>query len=104
MNEKLYDIKEVSKVCNLSEVYVRRMILQGKLQTTKVQVSENVWKHCLTQSQVDELKLRKSTKTKRSDGRNKFTTYLNEQEKIEVQKFLEERKIELLRSSEMYKK
>ena len=75
MSEDSNTIKNVSKRLGLSEVYVRRMIQQGKLETVKVQVSENVWRHEIPETVLQEWRNKSSAHTTRTDGRNKYTVY-----------------------------
>lgn len=73
---KAYSIKEAAAKLNLSEVYIRRLISQKKLATTKVQLSESVFKHMISEDDVEKLNNKHlSSKTQRKDGRNKYTLY-----------------------------
>jgi hypothetical protein len=98
MNEsssKTYSIKEVCNKIGISEVYLRRMILEGKIPTTKHRVSENVWRHEIAESEVSKLQERRVTGVHhtRTDGRNKYTIYLNPQELTLVNQFIVDNKL-----------
>lgn len=89
-------IKQVCNKFQLSEVYVRRMILQGKIATEKVLIANNTYKHMIEEDEV--IRWRSSTKgsgSKRSDGRNKYTLYGSKAEIESLQKLLNESKAPL---------
>ncbi len=93
MNEKRYTIKAAAEALNLSEVYIRRMIHQKKLQTVKVAVNESVWRHEIAESELNKWRKSTSTRTTREDGRNKYTLYANEAEFAQIQKLIASAKI-----------
>lgn len=100
--DKLMSIKEVCKQYELSEVYVRRMILQGKISTQKVQIMNNTFKHMIKESEI--IRWRSSTKTsgrRRVDGRNKYSIYGTSDEIELIQKLLDSNKVQtpLIRSN-----
>ena len=93
---KMLSIKEVCKEYNLSEVYVRRMILKGKLQSTKVEIATNTFKHLIDVAEVE--RWRKSSHhnggVRRSDGRNKYTIYGTEEEIAKLYELIGSNKLE----------
>ena len=94
MNTKL-SIKEVCSKYNLSEVYVRRMILKGKLLSEKVEIAANTYKHMIAVDEVERWrKASKGAGSRRDDKRNKFTIYATPDEIAKVQKLIENAKIE----------
>ena len=95
---KMYSIKSACNEIGMSEVYLRRMILQGKIPTVKTHVTENVWRHEMTEEVVMMLKKKHSsgTHTLRTDGRNKFTVYLNSEETSKLVELLKMNKLDLL--------
>ena len=94
MNTKL-SIKEVCSKYGLSEVYVRRMILKGKLASEKVEIATNTYKHMIAIEEVERWrKASKGVGSRRDDKRNKFTIYATHEEIAQVQKLIENAKIE----------
>ena len=94
MNTKL-SIKEVCNKYGLSEVYVRRMILKGKLASEKVEIATNTYKHMIAIEEVERWrKASKGAGSRRDDKRNKFTIYATPDEIAKVQKLIENAKIE----------
>ena len=94
MNKKL-SIKEVCSEFGLSEVYVRRMILKGKLKSEKVEIAKNTYKHLIERDEV--VRWRKTSQgrgSRRDDGRNKFTIYGTPDEISKLQKLLETNKLQ----------
>lgn len=90
-------IKGICKKFELSEVYVRRMIQHGKLQTTKELVpgTTNIFRHVVDEEEV--IRWRKNTVSrgsKRSDGRTKYNLYGNLEEIEKIKKLLQENGIE----------
>jgi hypothetical protein len=87
---KLYSIKEAAKWLGLSEVYIRRMIQKEKIATSKQFISENVWKHEISEEELISFRKQSSTRTIRADGRNKYTVYANLSEYAQLRKLIEE--------------
>lgn len=86
-----YTIKEIVAKYNLSNVYVRRMIQQGKLITTKVPVigMKNTFKHVVDEEEL--VRWRSSSQhNKREDGRNRFILYATSEEKATLDELLKE--------------
>jgi excisionase family DNA binding protein len=74
--QKRYTIKQAAAALDLSEVYVRRMIQQGKLETVRTQVGDTeVWRHEISESTLNEWRKSAGSRSSRSDGRTKFTLY-----------------------------
>jgi len=79
--EKYLSIKEICDKYGFSEVYIRRAILKGKLNSKKVEIAKNTYKHLI--SEADFEKWRKATKgggNRREDRRNKYNIYCNSEE------------------------
>jgi hypothetical protein len=77
-SSKTYSIKAAANKLNLSEVYIRRLISQDKLETNKVYISTQVWRHEITEEALLALEAKHTqTRTMRNDGRNKYTVYAN---------------------------
>lgn len=94
---KMLSIKEVCNEFGLTEVYVRRMILKGKLQSEKILIAKNTFKHMIAIEEVE--RWRKASQgrgSRRSDGRNKFTLYATPEEIAQIQELIGEAKIESL--------
>ena len=89
-----YGIKTAAQKLGLSEVYIRRMIQQGKIQTTKVQVGDSeVWKHEISEATLTAWRNSAGTHTVRQDGRNKFVMYATPEELTALQALATEAKI-----------
>jgi uncharacterized protein (DUF111 family) len=84
----MYSIKEARKELNLSEVYIRRMIQQEKLNTTKVAISAEVWKHMISEEDLLAWRKNSNQRSIREDGRNKFVIYANADELAKIQQLL----------------
>jgi hypothetical protein len=91
---KQYSIKQAAAALELSEVYIRRMIQQKKIVTVKVMVNESVWKHMIDESELNRWRKQTSTRSIRSDNRNKYNLYATEAELAEITKLLKANKIE----------
>jgi hypothetical protein len=88
-NSKSYSIKSAAAELNLSEVYIRRMIQQGKLPTVKAQVGDSeVWRHEISAEVLEAWRKGASVHTVRTDGRSKFTLYATAAELAAIQQLL----------------
>jgi excisionase family DNA binding protein len=97
MATKDLGIKEAAKWLGLSEVYIRRLISQNKLETYKVSVSDGVWKHMIPEAELNRLNSKhSSTRTMREDGRNKYTVYATEAELAKLQMITKEAKLGII--------
>ena len=86
MEPKSFSIKAAAAVLGLSEVYVRRMIQSGKLETTKVQVGDTeVWRHEISEETLAAWRKDAGAHTARIDGRNKFVLYATAEELKAIQ-------------------
>lgn len=93
-NNKL-SIKEVAQKYELSEVYVRRMILKGVIPTEKILIAKNTYKHLIDENWIIEWRKRTASKGRtRKDGRNKYTLYGTKEEIEQIQNLLAENKVE----------
>jgi hypothetical protein len=79
-----YTIRQAAAKLQVSEMYLRKQINVGKLPTTKVQITENVWRHEISQADLDAFKNRTSNRSSRNDGRNKFVVYLSHTEEAQL--------------------
>jgi hypothetical protein len=97
MTTNKFSIRESSIRLEVSEMYLRKMISEGKIQTTqeKVSNSDKVWKHMISEEELLRFKMKTSTKTSRKDNRNKFTIYLTTKEETLLREFLKENLIEV---------
>jgi hypothetical protein len=87
--QSAYSIKAASAELGLSEVYIRRMIQQGKIATTKEQVGDTeVWRHVIAAETLNEWRNGSSVHTTRNDGRSKFVCYATTTELEAISKFL----------------
>lgn len=79
-----YSIREAARALEVSEMYLRKQVNVGKIPTTKVQISENVWRHEISEKDLKAFKNRTSTRSSRDDGRNKFVVYLTHAEEARL--------------------
>lgn len=89
-DERQYGIKEICAITGLSPVYVRRMIQHGKIQTTKIEIGKNTFKHFVSESELNRWRSSTEARTTREDGRNKFVMYATPAEFEAIQKLLGE--------------
>jgi excisionase family DNA binding protein len=85
----MLSIKEVCEQENLSEIYVRRMIQKGKIETTKVPLEghKGGFKHMITEEEV--IRWRKeSNHSRRTDGRSRYVLYGTTEEIEELGKLV----------------
>ncbi|MCJ7483550.1 MAG: hypothetical protein MUO31_11345 [Thermodesulfovibrionales bacterium] len=90
MDKSSFSIRESSVKLGVSEMYLRKMINVGKIETVKVSISPKVWRHEVSSSELERFKTRSSNRSSREDGRNKFVIYLTPTELGKVQKSLKE--------------
>lgn len=90
MNTKSYTIRTAAATLKVSEMYLRKMIRQGKISTSKVQVTDNVWRHEISEAELNRFSSRSKVRSSREDGRNKFNAYMNRAEEAKVRKVLTE--------------
>lgn len=90
--KQMYDIKEAATELNFSESYIRTLIRRGTLETTRVPLSEGslVTKHMIAAEELDRFMNQAPHKTRRHDGRNKFTLYAGPEEVGEIMVLLRE--------------
>lgn len=95
--KEFYTIKEAAASLNLSEVYVRRMIQQGKLATTKRPVGDTeIWRHEIAAEELTAWRTNASTHTTRNDGRSKNLLYATSEELAKITKLMVENDIEAI--------
>lgn len=90
MTEKTFSIHEASRLLNVSEMYIRKCILENKIKTQQVYISDHVWRHEISESEIQKFKSRTSNRSSRKDNRNKFTVYLSKSEEQKIRKVLTE--------------
>ena len=90
MNDKTqFSIKEAAAEYQLSEVYLRRMILQGKIPSKKVPVGDTeILRHVIQKVDLEAWRQNSSVRTVRQDGRGKNLLYATAPELEAIQKFL----------------
>jgi hypothetical protein len=82
-------IKEAAEASGLSTVYVRRAILKGDLPSHKEQVGDtSVERHMINVEDFNEWRSNRSSRSRREDGRGKFTLYATEAEYNAITAFL----------------
>lgn len=89
--EAEYGIKDVCKILELSEVYVRRMVLKGKIVSRKIEIRTNTYKHLITGQTLIDWRAGLQGHNKREDGRSKYTMYAKPEELAEIQALLDEK-------------
>ena len=89
-------IKDVCEEYNLSQVYVRRSILKGKLKSHTITIAKNTTKHMMFREDVEAWRsLVGEGGSRRDDGRNKYNVYCTQEEYEKLQSLLEETHLEL---------
>ncbi len=88
-----FSIRQSAVKLGVSEMYLRKMIAQGKIQTVKVAISDHVWRHEITSQELAAFKNRTSQRSSREDGRNKFVVYMNAAEEAKVREVLKGAKL-----------
>jgi hypothetical protein len=89
MNGKM-SIKEVVKATGLSDNYVRKSIMSGKLEVTKELIpGTKIEKNWISVEEFNRWNVERKSHTQRDDGRNKFVLYMTPDELEKVQKLLE---------------
>ncbi len=87
-------INEAVEVYNLSPVWIRRMVHQDKVDFIRVQVGDT--KVQRIEISKESLDARQSmSKSRRTDGRNKFNLYMTPEEESALIELLDENGIEL---------
>lgn len=87
MATKLMGLKEAAAYLGVDLVYMRRLVLEGKVPSTKVPVrpGSSVLKHVITQEALDARKAA-ARGNSRSDGRNKWVVYATREEMAKLAK------------------
>jgi hypothetical protein len=67
-----YSIEEAAKFLGMRSQYVRTLIRTGKLPSTKVQLSENMWRHEIALAALEARKAAGSTRGKPANGNKYF--------------------------------
>ena len=88
-------IKQICTKYNLSPVYVRRSLLNGKLHGRKVEIMNNTFKWLIDEDEVKRWRSTRSNSGRRKDGRNKFNLYATSKELEQLKKVLKENNVEL---------
>lgn len=91
MSTKVYDIKQISQILQISEMYVRRLILEGKLQSQKIPVKagSEVMKNVVTEEALKAYSAQPKNHSVRSDKRTKYTLYADDSEIEQIYKLIE---------------
>jgi hypothetical protein len=79
-----YTLRQAAAKLEVSEMYLRKMVKLGKIATAKVQITENVWRHEISEADLSAFKARTSNRSSRNDGRNKFVVYLSHPEEAQL--------------------
>lgn len=89
--EATYTIKSLASALGLSEVYVRRAILEKKLDTSLEPIKEGseIMRHRITQASVDSWRGSTTSRSRREDGRNKFNLYATQEELAALKTMIE---------------
>jgi excisionase family DNA binding protein len=82
-------IKTAAQLLGLSEVYIRRMIQQGKIKTNRVQVGDSdIWRHEIPADVLEAWRKSSAVHTVRTDGRSKFVMYATAAELNTIKEFI----------------
>lgn len=85
---KKFSIRSAASQLKVSEMYLRKMLSQGKIISEKEYISEKVWRHTISEDELKRFSEKTSVKTSREDSRNKFVIYLTSKEEEKVRKLL----------------
>lgn len=91
--EKVFDINQICDMYKLSNVYVRRMMLNGTLPSHKVFLpGTKVQKNVVTE---EDLKIwrSKTHQHRRADGRNRYVLHADVNEIEKIRKYLQEQEL-----------
>jgi hypothetical protein len=90
------NLKQLSSKLAMDQMYVRKLVVSGKIESTIVPIKEGskVMRHEISDEAVEKfLKTPRKSITKREDGRNKFVVYLTSDEFKKVDQFLKKENI-----------
>lgn len=94
--EAVLTLKQMVETSGKSAIYLRRVILEGKLPSTKAQIGDTkVYRHEVKVSDFEAWLNATGTRSRRADGRNKFFIYANSEELEILSAFLKEKAMEL---------
>lgn len=95
---KALPINDAASYLGVKPQYVRQLIRKGKFKPTKVLISpeSKVWRWEIPVDQLDEFKSTVGTRTRRADGRSKFTLYATPEEYEQVQKIVADAKMAVI--------
>jgi len=89
--ERMYKIGEAAGAMGIREQYLRKLIREGKVVTTKVfilnalQEPTHTFRHEIAQSQIDSYVSTKGTRVaNRNDGRQRFVLYATVEEMVAI--------------------
>lgn len=95
--ETTYTIKQLIEVSGLSNVYIRRAISTGKLEATKERVGDTkVFRNVVTESAYNAWRATTASRSRREDGRNKYTLYATAEEFAQIEELLAKAKNEAI--------
>ena len=84
-------LKQAVAESGLSMIYIRRAINEGKLPATKEQIgTTNVYRNVIKAEDFQAWRSSRSAKTRREDGRNKYTLYATPEELQKVEALLKD--------------
>lgn len=86
-----FTIREAAAKLNVSEMYVRKLIKQGKIESDlKAIPGTKIQRHEISEESLEDYANSASNRSSREDGRNKFTAYFTPEEYEKVVKILNE--------------
>jgi hypothetical protein len=93
--DKVLTLKQAVAQSELSMIYIRRAINEGKLPATKEQIgSTKVYRNVIKVSDFEAWRASRGTRTRREDGRNKFDLYATPDELEKLANLCKEHNIE----------
>lgn len=86
---QMYSIKQAALELGVNELYVRKLIRDGKLSTQMVPVKpgSQVMKHLIPQAEIERHKAKGRSSSSRPDGRNKWVVYATPSEAAKLAEF-----------------
>jgi hypothetical protein len=99
-------IKDAARYLAMNETYLRQLVRKGTIATKheKVEGSETLWRHMIKVIDLESYRNNRGTRSRRTDGRGKFTIYLTADEVDKIHQLMPNLPIAKANSPEQAKK
>lgn len=89
MSNKVYGIKEAAVYLGIDQMYMRKLLRDGKIPSTMqpVKPGSEVHKHVIAEKDLEAWKVRGRSSSSRQDGRNKWVVYATKDEAAKLVEF-----------------